>query len=123
MSDSNPKQAEPLRLLCFGDSLTEGYSRFGLIMTPYSQSLKTELEVKLWAWKERRKVDVVTDGESGDLVTTGSFKDRMSDKCALCSFAKMRLILRDEVPSGTSLEILLVAICCSRLHFRILPRV
>lgn len=92
-------------------------------MTPYSQSLKTELEVKLWAWKERRKVDVVTDGESGDLVTTGSFKDRMSDKCALCSFAKMRLILRDEVPSGTSLEILLVAICCSRLHFRILPRV
>jgi hypothetical protein len=84
MPDSK-SQARPLRILCFGDSLTEGYSRFGFLMTPYSQWFKSELEVKFWARKERRKVEVVTDGESGDLVTTGSFKHRMSVKCVLRS--------------------------------------
>jgi lysophospholipase L1-like esterase len=70
-----------LRVLCFGDSLTEGYSQFGLVMTPYSETLKTELDVKFWAGKEKRKVKVATDGESGDRVITGSFKDRMNAQC------------------------------------------
>ena len=51
-------------------------------MTPYSEWLKTELEVKFRARDHRRKIEVVTDGQSGDLVTTGSFKGRMNEKCA-----------------------------------------
>jgi hypothetical protein len=83
MANTTP-QAPPLRILCFGDSLTAGYSKFGLIMAPYSRVLKTELDVKLWAWKGRRKVDVATDGQSGDLVTVGVFRERMDAKCLCC---------------------------------------
>jgi lysophospholipase L1-like esterase len=75
------KKPEPLTILCFGDSLTAGYSKFGLIMAPYSRVLKTELEVMFWARKDKRKIEVTTDGQSGDLVTVGSFKQRMSAKC------------------------------------------
>lgn len=74
-------KSEPLRVLCFGDSLTEGYSKFGLIMTPYSNVLTSELEVKFWAGENKRKVEVVTDGQSGDLVTAGIFRGRMTSKC------------------------------------------
>ena len=74
-------KSESLRVLCFGDSLTEGYSKFGLIMTPYSKVLKTELEVKFWAGKDKRNVEIVTDGQSGDLVIPGTFRGRMTSKC------------------------------------------
>lgn len=74
----------PLRILCFGDSLTAGYSKFGLIHAPYSKVLKAELEIKFWAGEKKRKVDVTTDGQSGDLVTVGVFRGRMNAKCAFC---------------------------------------
>jgi hypothetical protein len=74
----------PLRILCFGDSLTAGYSKFGLIHAPYSKVLKTELEIKFWAREKKRKVDVAMDGQSGDLVTVGIFRQRMDVKCVFC---------------------------------------
>jgi lysophospholipase L1-like esterase len=87
MTDSSftKPEARPLTILCFGDSLTEGYSQFGMIMTPYSKTLKAKLTLKLWAWKGQTEVVVVTDGQSGDLITTGSFKARMNENCALPS--------------------------------------
>jgi lysophospholipase L1-like esterase len=84
-STSKPK-AKPLRILCFGDSLTEGYSCFGTVMTPYSETLLTELTNKILAGDINRKLEIVTDGMSGDLVTVGGFRDRMTKNCALCSF-------------------------------------
>lgn len=63
------------RILCLGDSLTEGYSEPGADFTPYGDSLKAALS------KAGKKVDVVTDGESGDQVTAGSFGRRMTMRC------------------------------------------
>lgn len=68
----------PLRILCLGDSLTEGYSHFGTKFTPYSKWMK---EVLLAKWPDRA-IDVITDGVSGDLVTPpGGFKRRMERHC------------------------------------------
>ncbi|THV51912.1 hypothetical protein BGAL_0095g00280 [Botrytis galanthina] len=64
----------PLRILCLGDSLTEGYSHFGTKFTPYSKWMKEVLVAK---WPDRA-IEVITDGVSGDLVTPpGGFKRRM----------------------------------------------
>lgn len=65
----------PTRILCLGDSLTEGYTQQGMEFTPYSETLKALLQ------KSGRQVDVVTDGESGDEVTAGSFAWRMAMRC------------------------------------------
>ncbi|KAG4416287.1 hypothetical protein IFR04_010568 [Cadophora malorum] len=63
----------PLQILCFGDSLTEGYSMFGMKYTPYSETLQTRLDEQLGSeWK----VEIETDGVSGELVTAG-FRKRM----------------------------------------------
>jgi hypothetical protein len=63
------------RILCLGDSLTDGYTDQGAEFTPYGESLKAALT------KAGRKVDVVIDGESGDQVTAGSFGRRMTLRC------------------------------------------
>ncbi|KAL5320392.1 hypothetical protein ACEPPN_011193 [Leptodophora sp. 'Broadleaf-Isolate-01'] len=68
-----PKTLQPLHILCFGDSLTEGYSMYGMRWTPYSETTKEVLEEQLgheWSF------DVDTDGVSGQLVTAG-FMRRM----------------------------------------------
>lgn len=62
-----------LRILCFGDSLTEGYSQYGTRFDPYSRTMKRVLEEKL----KGQEIEVLTDGQSGDLVTAGSFKGRV----------------------------------------------
>ncbi|KAK0108547.1 hypothetical protein ONS95_003347 [Cadophora gregata] len=70
---ANPSSPTPLRILCFGDSLTEGYSMYGMHWSPYSKTLQTALEEQLGSeWK----VEIETDGVSGQLVTTG-FRRRM----------------------------------------------
>jgi len=79
----SPSTLPPLKILCFGDSLTEGFSMMGLRMTPYSDSLYATLKRK---WPQR-EVEVHTDGVSGDLVTVprGEFGKRMKKRC-LCLF-------------------------------------
>lgn len=81
----------PLHILCFGDSLTEGYSQWGMVMTPYSRTLRDVLEKRLNAYgrsegekegKEGEKWNVLveTDGVSGELVTK-YFLGRMESQC------------------------------------------
>ncbi|PQE15554.1 hypothetical protein CJF32_00006878 [Rutstroemia sp. NJR-2017a WRK4] len=70
MADSTP-----LKILCIGDSLTEGYSCFGLQFTPYGDTMKEVLQKR---WPDR-EIEVITDGVSGDLVTEpgGRFMERL----------------------------------------------
>ncbi|KAL0474805.1 SGNH hydrolase-type esterase domain-containing protein [Neurospora intermedia] len=68
-----------LRILCFGDSLTEGYSCWGSCFTPYSTKIKEMLRMAF----PDVDVEIVTDGVSGDLVTgEGSFLTRMESHFA-----------------------------------------
>ncbi|KAM3084713.1 hypothetical protein ACMFMG_003171 [Clarireedia jacksonii] len=70
MADSTP-----LKILCLGDSLTEGYSCFGLQFTPYSGTMKEVLQKR---WPDR-EIEVITDGLSADTVTEpeGKFMERL----------------------------------------------
>ena len=81
-----PKKMPPappkLRILCFGDSLTEGYSRFGLRFTPYSTTLVQRLQEE---FGQEQDIEIVTDGVSGQAVTAG-FLRRMKRHCKITLF-------------------------------------
>jgi len=64
-----------LRILCFGDSLTSGYSCFGSISHPYNEKLVEKLEEAF----PDIKVDVTEDGVPGGL--TGMFMTRIMKHC------------------------------------------
>lgn len=64
-----------LRILCFGDSLTEGYTSFGAIYQPYSERMTQ----KLAAAFPDVKIECEVDGLSGDL--TGFFLKRLLEQC------------------------------------------
>ncbi|KAH8820419.1 SGNH hydrolase-type esterase domain-containing protein [Xylogone sp. PMI_703] len=63
-------------ILCFGDSLTEGFTRFGTVFHPYAWSLKPSLQ------KFLPSAVITTDiqGRSGDLVISppGKFHPRIA---------------------------------------------
>ncbi|KAI9053807.1 hypothetical protein LZ554_002755 [Drepanopeziza brunnea f. sp. 'monogermtubi'] len=65
----------PVRILCFGDSLTDGYWMYGKHRAPYSVTMKRILEENLGE-KAEMGFDVDTNGVSGQLVVNG-FKERM----------------------------------------------
>lgn len=69
-----PKQL--LRILCYGDSLTAGYSAFGTIYHPYSEVL----EQKLVAAFPDLKVDISESGMPGDLAINGAFLTRLNSE-------------------------------------------
>lgn len=71
---STRKSAEPpLRILCFGDSLTCGYP----VDNPYAAKLAQKIEEAF----PGRKVECEVEGMPGDLVTTGLFLNRMQMSC------------------------------------------
>jgi hypothetical protein len=78
-----------LRILCLGDSLTAGYSCYGMVFSPYSTTFKESLVRLLDSedYREKNKgrgprIEVVTDGKSGDLVSAGgTFEERMRSRC------------------------------------------
>jgi len=70
---------KPFRILCFGDSLTEGYTHHGLSFAPYSHTLLEKLRTNL-SLSSQYNIAIDTDGMSGDQVT-GSFLGRMEDRC------------------------------------------
>jgi hypothetical protein len=74
------EMAEKLSILCFGDSLTAGYYRWGLEHHPYSIKLTNILEAEFP--NTERTIDV--NGVSGDLVVypPGSFLSRIQGECA-----------------------------------------
>jgi len=67
-----------VRILCFGDSLTEGYSSWGQIYTPYASNMKAWLEA---AWTSTT-VSADVAGVSGDhVVSSYGFLSRIQSKC------------------------------------------
>ncbi|KAF7546634.1 hypothetical protein G7Z17_g8299 [Cylindrodendrum hubeiense] len=68
---------KPLRILCFGDSLTSGYFCFGMDSHPYS----LKLEDKLTGALPEFDVQIVTNGVPGDVATFKRFTDRMREEC------------------------------------------
>ena len=78
-----------LRILCFGDSLTEGYSGWGSSFTPYSEKLE---EMLTMAFPDV-DVEIETDGLSGDMVTgRAAFLARMKLHCKLaCTHSRSQV--------------------------------
>lgn len=72
------RHPETLRILCFGDSLTAGYTRYGLEHYPYSDFLENKLRKSF----PLREITIVNDGLSGDRVKAGWFLRRMEGRCA-----------------------------------------
>jgi hypothetical protein len=69
-----------LRVLCFGDSLTSGYSAYGAIHHPYCEAL----EELLRAARPGTQLEVVEDGKDGDMVCSDSranFLTRIRKHC------------------------------------------
>ncbi|KAJ5157647.1 uncharacterized protein N7482_008747 [Penicillium canariense] len=75
---------EKLSILCFGDSLTSGYYRYGLEYHSYAIKLKEILEAKF----PDTNVHIEVDGVPGDFVVypTGDFLPRIQDQCAKAKF-------------------------------------
>lgn len=73
----NPSKT--LRILCFGDSLTAGWSVWGTRLDPYSEHLQAPLERLLWS----TNVIVDVDGVAGDRVIAppGQYLRRMNARC------------------------------------------
>ncbi|KAL9006314.1 MAG: hypothetical protein Q9188_000913 [Gyalolechia gomerana] len=67
-----------LRTLCFGDSLTAGYSKYGYFHYPYAKQIREKLEEHLP--DTEATLDVA--GLSGDQVIAGQFLPRMKGMCA-----------------------------------------
>lgn len=74
MNDTLPKS---LRILCFGDSLTAGYTSYGWEFYPYADHLRAGLQQML----STSDIHVDVDGFSGDQVR-GSYLPRIKRKCA-----------------------------------------
>ena len=68
-----------LRILCFGDSLTAGYTMYGYEYHPYADHLRAGLRYLL----STSAIDVEVAGLSGDQVQgpMGQFLSRIKDKC------------------------------------------
>ena len=74
MNDTLPKS---LRILCFGDSLTAGYTSYGWEFYPYADHLRVGLQNML----ATSDIEVDVDGRSGDQVRA-SYLPRIKRKCA-----------------------------------------
>ena len=65
-----------LRVLCFGDSLTAGYTMSGYVLSPYAHHLQASLEHLL----SSSDIQIEISGLSGDQVQ-GQFLRRINGKC------------------------------------------
>lgn len=71
--------SKTIRILCFGDSLTAGYSYSGTVFYPYNVKLAQMVEMAFPEYD----VESVEDGASGDRVGgRGTFLERMERQCA-----------------------------------------
>ncbi len=80
MADSDVKNntlPKSLRILCFGDSLTAGYTRYGLEFHPYADHLRVGLQHML----SSSDIEIIVAGFSGDQVQ-GGYLPRIKAKCA-----------------------------------------
>ncbi len=76
------KSSQPLpkrlRILCFGDSLTAGYTKYGWEHYPYADHLRVGLEHML----SSSDIEVEVAGLSGDQVQ-GQYLKRIKAKCPI----------------------------------------
>lgn len=72
-----PGPKKPLRILCFGDSLTSGYYGMGTGCQPYAITF----EAKLSSAFPDRDVRVVENGMPGDVVSFKAFNQRLEEHC------------------------------------------
>ncbi len=80
MADSDVKNdtlPKSLRILCFGDSLTAGYTSYGWEFHPYADHLRVGLQHML----STSDIEIEVAGLSGDQVQ-GSYLPRIKAKCA-----------------------------------------
>ena len=68
-----------LRILCFGDSLTHGFSNYGLVQHPYSLVLQKRLEAELKGLG--LDIKVRTNGVPGDLACNKPWRNRLEKEC------------------------------------------
>lgn len=66
-------RSKTLRILCFGDSLTQGWFHYGLGQHPYSIQLEKRLREVLPAGTT---LEVRTSGMAGDVVAFPRFRER-----------------------------------------------
>lgn len=74
--NSPPRPKRSLRILCFGDSLTSGWSQLGTSVHPYSQSLTRVLSSAF----PRLNIEAHADGLPGDVVVGGRYLARIEPK-------------------------------------------
>ena len=72
----NRKPSSSLKILCFGDSLTAGYSRFGMLHYPYSEYLRGKLQAA-FPWMD---IHIDVEGMSGAQVQ-GQYLGRLNRAC------------------------------------------
>ncbi|KAM3560812.1 hypothetical protein ARSEF4850_003506 [Beauveria asiatica] len=77
------KKPTTLRILCFGDSLTQGFHSFGLGEHPYSERLAHRLREAL---PEGMKLEMRTSGVPGDVAAFPSFRERFTQQITLRPF-------------------------------------
>ncbi|CAI0655402.1 unnamed protein product [Colletotrichum noveboracense] len=65
-----------LRIFCFGDSLTAGFSAYGSVYHPYSIALTQKLSKDL----SHTQVIATDNGMPGDVVTQGAFAQRFASE-------------------------------------------
>lgn len=72
-----------IRIFCFGDSLTAGYSAYGAVYHPYSITLAKKLSRDL----SNTRVVATDNGMPGDVVSQGAFEKRFESEseCFTCS--------------------------------------
>ncbi|OAA81785.1 Esterase, SGNH hydrolase-type [Akanthomyces lecanii RCEF 1005] len=66
-----------LRILCFGDSLTQGFHSFGMGESPYSTQLAQRLREIL---PEGTKLEMRTSGVPGDVAAFPRFRERFTQQ-------------------------------------------
>ena len=74
--DESSIEPPPLRILCFGDSLTAGYHSWGTEYSPYAIRLKQRLEQRF----PSREFQIVVDGLPGDAVIDGQYLLRLESR-------------------------------------------
>lgn len=68
-----------LRILCFGDSLTQGFHGFGTGESPYSTQLAQRLQEVL---PEGTRLEMRTSGVPGDVAAFPRFRERFTQQSA-----------------------------------------
>lgn len=73
----------PLRILCFGDSLTSGYHSYGGGENPYADALVDRLANALP--EDAYHITVVVNGRPGDVASRQPFQRRLREQRACAS--------------------------------------